>query len=678
MRLSTRADPGALPGHALRGALARTVRRTWLRHLMLCASAAMVALSSGMAAGLVPEGAALGLLACVVVIWRGRPARTRQAAARRVEQTVRCSNVVITAEELIRHPDRAATWVRLQVLNEADDIAAAVPVRTIAPLMHSAALMIGAAALLAAMWAGLGTRTWQSMRSGLTALNNAGTVTASAPLHVVVTVTAPAYTAKPPRELSDPERIEALDGSHLRIAMSGGNSRWRVRVPGGPLPSSLVGSETVAETRVTESGFLAIEVERGESSERRLIPLVVLPDRAPDVRIAIPGRDLIVPDASGGIEIEASASDDMGLTALELRYTRVSGEGEQFEFEEGTLPVSVARESSVAWAARGRLSLASLKLEPGDAVVYRAVARDARPGDAGLATSDTFFVEIAGPGQVALEGFEMPPDQGRYALSQQMIVLKIQRLRARERAMAAAALAEEAASIAAEQRAVRANFIVLMGGHVENEEQEAVERPSAEEGRLQNTAREEIGAAVTHMTHAEHALAIPDTASALAAAKAAVEALQRALGRNRYILRTIPSGSRVDPSRRLTGDLSAASDWRREVDAPAIDRDTRAARDLLWQLLTIAAAARAGRADPATFSGLAEQALAIDPADALWQDVARRLQQVPAGGEISAARLSDAIAPVVVRVRRGARMPAQPGTDAPTRLLGAWAGEAAK
>ena len=64
-------------------------------------------------------------------------------------------------------------------------------------------------------------------------------------------------------------------------------------------------------------------------------------------------------------------------------------------------------------------------------MIYRVVGRDARPGDAGFASSDTFFIEIAGPGQVALAGFELPPDRERYALSQQMIVLKLERLRAR-------------------------------------------------------------------------------------------------------------------------------------------------------------------------------------------------------------------------------------------------------
>ena len=106
----------------------------------------------------------------------------------------------------------------------------------------------------------------------------------------------------------------------------------------------------------------------------------------------------------------------------------------------------------------------------------------------GSASSDTFFIEVAGPGQVALAGFELPPDRERYALSQQMIVLKLERLRAREQTIDRATLEQEVGNIAAEQRAVRANFVFLMGGEIEDEEAEAEHSHEIQEGRLENTA----------------------------------------------------------------------------------------------------------------------------------------------------------------------------------------------
>ncbi len=222
--------------------------------------------------------------------------------------------------------------------------------------------------------------------------------------------------------------------------------------------------------------------------------------------------------------------------------------------------------------------MSRIGLEPGDAMIYRVVGRDERPGDAGAASSETFFIEVAGPGQVALAGFELPPDRERYALSQQMIVLKLERLRAREKGLDRSVLEQEVGNIAAEQRAVRANFVFLMGGQIEDEEAEAEHSHEIQEGRLENTARREIIDAIQDMGKVEVGLAAINTGAALPPARAAVEALQRAFGRNRYILRTLPVRSRVDPSRRLTGELSAASDWRRELYPPAADPAVDAAR----------------------------------------------------------------------------------------------------
>ena len=104
---------------------------------------------------------------------------------------------------------------------------------------------------------------------------------------------------------------------------------------------------------------------------------------------------------------------------------------------------------------------------------------------------------------------------------------------------------------------MRANFVFLMGGQVEDEEAEAEHSHEIQEGRLENTARREIVDAIQHMGKVEIGLAAINTTAALPPARAAVEALQRAFGRNRYILRTLPVRSRVDPSRRLTGETAS-------------------------------------------------------------------------------------------------------------------------
>jgi hypothetical protein len=286
-----------------------------------------------------------------------------------------------------------------------------------------------------------------------------------------------------------------------------------------------------------------------------------------------------------------------------------------------------------------------LKLGPGDSLVYRAVARDARPGDAGTASSDTYFIEVAGPGQVPLEGVEMPPELERYAMSQQMIVLKLERLRAREPKMTREAVTEEAASLAAEQRTVRANFIFLLGGHVEDEFEEAEQSHEIQEGRLENSARRDINAAISQMTRAEQGLTAVNTAAALPPAREAVESLQRAFGRSRYLLRSLAVRSRLDPSRRLTGDLEGAGDWRRAVGEPPA-RAGEAARRLANDLLAMSVTLRdGGRPDPKRLATLAESALAIDPASPFWNDIAQDLLGVEAAASLG---------PIVARVSREA------------------------
>jgi hypothetical protein len=330
------------------------------------------------------------------------------------------------------------------------------------------------------------------------------------------------------------------------------------------------------------------------------------------------------------------------------------------------------------WRIASTLSPAQLKLEPGDALIYRAVAADRRPGDAGVASSDTFFVEIAGPGDVALAGVEMPPDKERYALSQAMIVLKIERLQAREKGMARPALEEAAGTIAAEQRAVRANFIFLLGGEIEDEEVEAEHSHEIAEGRFLNKARQEIVAATVLMGRVEHFLTAVSTKDALPPAREAVRALQRAFGHSRYLLRALPARARIDPTRRLSGDLASAQDWNRGLAPPALDPRAEAARSALMDLIAVArelddASRRSGAAT--RLSSLAERLLAMAAGAPDLQPAAREVlaaREAATTGQVSVARaaLQRAAGPLVAQAQRGRIDGASLARDA-ARLAGA-------
>ncbi|MEO5895472.1 MAG: hypothetical protein ABIS06_07215 [Vicinamibacterales bacterium] len=611
-----------------------------------------------------------GFLAGSVAGWmvfaRGRGLRTLAAAAAAVE-CVRpeCRNAVITAEEIHRHPERAKQWIADRVFDQAAEATRDLRPGVVVPATRAARLCV---ATLVAVLAVVLTTSSKSGSDGIVAVAGraAAAVGLTASVELSVTVSPPAYTGAERKTFRNPESLDVLHGSRLTIQSTVAGLQ-RVRF-GTEVLGDLTTGKTI-EVIAAETGYLAIE---GAAGGRRLIPLSVTPDRLPTVRVERPGTDLLLPDASRTIPLRVTAADDLGLQMLELRYTKVSGTGEQFEFVEGTIPVRLDRVSARDWQGDSRLELPGLALEPGDSLVYRAIARDGRPGSEGVAASDTYVIEIAGPGQVALDAVEMPPEDARYALSQQMIVLKIERLQAKERTLGPERLAEETANIAAEQRAVRANFVFLLGGHVEDEEVEAEQSSEISEGRLQNTARRDVDAAIREMTRAEQGLAAIDTGRALPPARAAVAALQRAFGKSRYLLRALPGGGRIDPSRRLTGTLTTAASWRRYPLAQP-DRDGRAARDLLSELTQIKAETPIDRH---RIEQLAERALSSSPSSAAWQDISQRLLQLRAAATIAARRalLDEVIAKVQRQAARGL-LPRTALPHAVSPLQRAWEGK---
>jgi len=622
-------------------------------------------------------GATFGLIAGGGTAWRRRARRDASAAAVLVERALPESrNVVFTARELIGTPGGTAPWVRRRVVDGAARILAPADPAVIVPI-GTDVLWLGAAALAAIATVALAPAGARLVTAVNAPASGGKTPAGSTGLRVAITVAPPAYTGLPERRLTDPPALEIVSGSRVTVALEGGGG-WSIRF-GSRVLLAPDTSERRSEIIPADSGYFAIE--RAGASEARLIPVTVTPDRAPTVRIEAPGRDLLLPAARGQVALSVLAGDDFGLASLSLAYTKVSGSGEQFEFSEGSLPLTIARASDRAWQATGTFDLPSLKLEPGDSVVYHAVAVDARPGGLGSSSSDTFFVEIAGPGQVALPGFELPPDRERYALSQQMILLKLQRLRAREATLSREALTQEVDGLSAEQRSVRANFIFLMGGSVEDEEEEAAQSNEIQEGRLENSARHEISTAIRFMSEVETALGAVNTGAALPPAKSAVEALQRAFGRNRYFLKTLAERSRIDPSRRLTGDLKEASDWRRLLAPATDDPKTRDARLLLSRVLDLTPANGPPPASAAPAVGrLAEEALAIDPSSADWQKISASLTRLRdtlvSANDPDAVRraVRDTVNPLLAMVRKGAVRGTEedPSGDA---LRSAWAAE---
>ena len=318
----------------------------------------------------------------------------------------------------------------------------------------------------------------------------------------------------------------------------------------------------------------------------RVVLINVVPDSAPRVRIQKPGRDLAFTTPNQTVEVTIEADDAEGLRNLELRFTRMSGSGESFEFAEGQVPVRIHRASATRWTATANWSLDGIGLEDGDSLVYRAMVRDNNPS-ADWVPSESFTIDVGKRLEFAGAGFAVPDEDRRYAVSQQMVIMKTERLQAERGKHAADDWAEQTRFLAIEQRMVRSEVVFLSGGEVEDEVEEAAQSDELQEGRLENAGRAEMLRAINEMSRAEARLNAGDTVEALVFERAALKALQRAFDRRRYFLRTMPERARIDASRRLSGDRKDAQSFTRP-SAPDTPDAVAAERALMADLVLLA------------------------------------------------------------------------------------------
>jgi hypothetical protein len=339
--------------------------------------------------------------------------------------------------------------------------------------------------------------------------------------------------------------------------------------------------------------------------------------------------------------VTIEADDDLALGTLRLRYTKVSGSGEQFTFTDGEVPLSIARSDARHWKARAALPLPALALTAGDMIVYRAVVSDRRQG-APPVESDAYIGEIAAPGAMATEGFTIDDEYDRYALSQQMVILKTERLLARAAALSADSLTQNALALGAEQRAVRAEFVFMMGGELAeeilaeasmddlNEEAHAEADDEAIAGRIANQGRAALLQAIRSMSRASTALNAANLPRALVEEKAALANLQRAFSRTRYILRALTQRERLDLSRRLSGELSAAARSARGAFEPERDARAQALRQALAGIAALASNPSLPPDAAVRAANLAVSVLQVNPSAQPLQQAATALNDAAA------------------------------------------------
>jgi hypothetical protein len=648
-------------------------RAMWRARLLALAEAAAWGAAAAAASTLATPSLPIALLALVIVAAAVAAWRWRQITRRRVVRSLErahpdARNLFVTAEELTDETLTARAPVRARILADATSHARLVDVSSAFPSRRA----VYAAGVAVFAWAiALAATTWRAP-IGREAARLTGRAAAPGPgdagaIRITATIRPPAYTNVKGATIADPQQLQAIEGSDVTLAIDArassvivdhdGDTRTLAPGAGGAFSDRI---------QVAKTGYVLVTADAGA---RRLVPIVVSPDALPSVRLTAPGRDLLYSGGNPSLTFTARATDDYGLRSLALRYTKVTGSGEQFEFQEGELPLTVTPANARDWTGSVTRPLADLNLKEGDMLVYRAVAADQRPGD-GSASSDAFFIEISKLGILAGDAFTLPEEETRYALSQQMLIVKTERLNQQRRTMPPEAVTEAAMNLSVEQRMIRAEFVFMLGGEIEDEEVEAEQSTELQSGRLQNRGQADLRAATIAMSQAQKLLTGANTVDALTAERAAVVALQRAFTRDRYILRALATRSQLDFTRRLTGNAEGAADWHRvPPDRPANRRIARL-EDLVSGLAELQHAVMFRQQALV----LAEEAERIDPASAAMRDVATALQQAASGDPATRTKALSAAALAATTESRKAHADAAVSLPAAARgLSGAFA-----
>jgi hypothetical protein len=513
--------------------------------------------------------AALCVLAAV--LWRGRAAASLAATALWVEERRPALRyALVTLADPRAGGDRAALGATVETVRWGGAVAKRLA-RSLA--VPTAALMV---VLLAGEWiprsvAAGAPAPGRGAAEGGGAERGAG----AAGLGVIhVRITPPAYTGESPRDLRDPETVDALPGS--RIALRGSGD--------GP-PNARLGDAAVRVTRrdtgwgaelamPAEPGLLRLSGARGD----RLLVLEPVMDSLPVVTLLAPATDSVLARPAGSLEIRAEARDDWGLDQVRLEWIVSSGQGELFEFRSGVLAEQAPGGGRRA-NLRTTLHLDSLRLGPGDVVHLRAVARDRNTVTGpGVGVSETRALRVLRVGERDSVAVDAPPpaEAEQAVLSQRMLIQLAERLEGRRPRLERATVVAESRSIAVEQVRLRRQVgdIVFMrhgegeggehahgpGGHVhyhgDGHDHAGEDLPTAEELLRRAEAATEIAAghdhggespvvalnrpllrAYNHMWNAAGELEVGEPGAALPHMRFALEAINEAREAERRYLR---------------------------------------------------------------------------------------------------------------------------------------------
>ena len=445
-----------------------------------------------------PIAVAAAVAVVVLLLWRGRRARSLAATALWIEERVPSLQYALvtsleqdadqTSSQLVREVERHR-W-ESAILPRALARAAVPPL--VAVVLATAMLLILPRGVVARV---------RAPRAGDTvdrpALARPAAASRLSPL--AARVIPPAYSGLAATTVDEPHTIDALVGSRIELEGRGGSDGVTASLGNTQLSASAQGARwRLALTMPQMSSALVLRDREFD----RLVVLDARPDSAPVVAMVTPRRDTILRTPTGRIEIRGEARDALGLASTWLEYIISSGQGESFRFRSGVLARRAhdgARQATIETA----VVIDSLRLVPGDVVHMRLVARDRNPArDAGTGASETRVVRIARAGEydsVAVEGAP-PPEADTSAISQRMLILLTEALVRREPRLTRDTLVRESRAIGDDQSRLRRRVGEIIFSRLTGEEG-AEHSHEEEERRGAMTAEELLRAAEEATQH---------------------------------------------------------------------------------------------------------------------------------------------------------------------------------
>lgn len=392
-------------------------------------------------------------------------------------------------------------------------------------------------------------------------------------------VTPPPYTGEQAVLLADPISISGLTGSSVVIQGEGAPAGISAFGAGAAL-RVLESSEGWSVSFIMPAKPAALTLT--DRNYERIVILDPHADAPPRIALVSPTKDTTLRAAQLVVQMNASATDDIGLRGAYFEYLVTTGSGEVFNARTITTPI-VNFNGSRRGSLTATLDLASLKLNQGDVVSIRAIAQDGNTlSGPGTATSDTRTFRIARAEEydsVAVDAAApLPVDTA--AVSQRMLIMMTEKLVKEKKNIARQELVRRSGEIGDLEDKIRKRveeiLYELEGGAEEAEEAGTPPDPSKtlegeESDQVRAVQNPDLFEAFNALWAAVRSLQIAEPDSALPPMRVALKALDRARLANRLYLRGMPPKVVVDIARvRMSGKEKGTASTR----TPLTPRDS--------------------------------------------------------------------------------------------------------